>query len=195
MTQARTIHALSAENHTLSSRCTLGSRRMERILSILTARQTLQLALSPGDPIKITYINDFQRGQGAAPYLHGHDEFALSWPSSSPKRARTRLEYDGHAGQSTPHTCKFRKIIHRVGIVFTRIPRGKLSASARRMSGALVIEGIESYVPALTVLPNAFWSCPGRSIEHDPHSARLKQRVELSSDVCARTEPADEISR
>jgi len=62
------------------------------------------------------------------------------------------------------------------------------------MSGALVIDGIESYVPALTGLPERILVVRGRSIEHDPRSADLKQRVELSSDVCgAEREPADEI--
>jgi FtsP/CotA-like multicopper oxidase with cupredoxin domain len=52
------------------------------------------------------------------------------------------------------------------------------------MSGALVIEGIESYFPSLTDLPERILVVRGRSIVNDPQSADLKHRVELSSDVC-----------
>jgi suppressor of ftsI len=62
------------------------------------------------------------------------------------------------------------------------------------MSGALVIEGIESYVPTLAGLPERVLVVRGRSIEHDPHSGDLKRRVELSSSVCgAEPEAAEEI--
>jgi len=50
--------------------------------------------------------------------------------------------------------------------------------------GPLVIEGIESYLPALAGLPERVLVVRGRSIEHDPQSGDLKHRVELSSDVC-----------
>jgi len=38
------------------------------------------------------------------------------------------------------------------------------------MSGALVIEGIESYLPALAGLPERVLVLRGRSIENDPQS-------------------------
>jgi suppressor of ftsI len=52
------------------------------------------------------------------------------------------------------------------------------------MSGALVIEGIESYFPALAGLPERVLVVRGRSVEHDPQSGDLKQRVELDSYLC-----------
>jgi len=52
------------------------------------------------------------------------------------------------------------------------------------MSGAIVIEGIESYFPALAGLPERVLVVRGRSVENDPQSTALKQRVELSSYVC-----------
>jgi len=45
------------------------------------------------------------------------------------------------------------------------------------MSGALVIEGIESYFPALAGLPERVLVVRGRSIEHDPQSTDLRRRV------------------
>jgi len=62
------------------------------------------------------------------------------------------------------------------------------------MSGALVIEGIESYLPALAALPERILVVRGRSTKNDSQATRLKQRVELSSDVCgAERDPPEEI--
>src|SRR5258707_6783004 len=62
------------------------------------------------------------------------------------------------------------------------------------MSGALLIEGIESYFPALAGLPERVLVVRGRSIVNDPQSADLKHRVELRSDVCgAEPETPEEI--
>src|SRR5467141_2910780 len=60
------------------------------------------------------------------------------------------------------------------------------------MSGALVIEGIQSYFPALAGLPERVLVVRGRSIKNDPHSGDLKQRVDLSSDVCGAEREAPE---
>jgi FtsP/CotA-like multicopper oxidase with cupredoxin domain len=62
------------------------------------------------------------------------------------------------------------------------------------MSGALVIEGIESYFPPLAGLPERVLVVRGRSIGNDLQSADLRHRVELSSDVCgAEHEPPEEV--
>jgi FtsP/CotA-like multicopper oxidase with cupredoxin domain len=62
------------------------------------------------------------------------------------------------------------------------------------MSGALVIEGIESYFPALAGLPERVLVIRGRSIGKDAQSAALKQRVDLSSDACGgEPEPPEEV--
>src|ERR1700736_3472497 len=62
------------------------------------------------------------------------------------------------------------------------------------MSGALVIEGIESYFPALAGLPERVLVVRGRSIAHDPQSTDLKQRVALSSYACGgEPEPPEEV--
>jgi len=62
------------------------------------------------------------------------------------------------------------------------------------MSGAIVIEGIESYYRSLAGLPERVMVVRGRSIKHDPQSADLKHRVDLSSNVCgAESEEPDEV--
>src|SRR5258708_20352760 len=52
------------------------------------------------------------------------------------------------------------------------------------MAGGVGSEGIESYYPAVAGLPERILVVRGRSTKNDPQSAALKQRVELSSDVC-----------
>jgi len=62
------------------------------------------------------------------------------------------------------------------------------------MSGALVIEGIESYFPPLTGLLERVLVVRGRSIVNDPQSADLTLRVELSSAICgAEQETPEEV--
>jgi suppressor of ftsI len=62
------------------------------------------------------------------------------------------------------------------------------------MSGALVIEGIESYFSPLSGLPERVLVVHGRSLVNDPQSVDLKHRVELSSDICgAEPEAPEEI--
>src|SRR6266481_7573464 len=60
------------------------------------------------------------------------------------------------------------------------------------MSGALVIEGIESYFPALAGLPERVLVVRGRSVANDPQSTALKQRVDLSSYDCGGESEAPE---
>jgi len=62
------------------------------------------------------------------------------------------------------------------------------------MSGALVIEGIESYFPALAGLPERILVVRGRAVANDHQSIDLKRRVNLSSYACGgEPETADEV--
>jgi FtsP/CotA-like multicopper oxidase with cupredoxin domain len=60
------------------------------------------------------------------------------------------------------------------------------------MSGALVIEGIDSYYPSLVGLPERILIVRGRSISKDPQSGDLQQRVALSSYACGGKHEAPE---
>jgi suppressor of ftsI len=55
-----------------------------------------------------------------------------------------------------------------------------------------VIEGIKSYFPALSGLPERVLVVRGRSIKEDPQSADWKRRVDLSSEVCGSEQEAPE---
>jgi FtsP/CotA-like multicopper oxidase with cupredoxin domain len=52
------------------------------------------------------------------------------------------------------------------------------------MSGAIVIEGMERYVPEVGRLRELVIVVRGRSIEHDPHAAELRNHVEIPSKAC-----------
>src|SRR5260370_36949390 len=88
-------------------------------------------------------------------------------------------------GQSLSYTVQIPKD-HPPGLYwYASDPHGESHRQALDgMSGALVIEGIESYFPALAGLPERVLVVRGRSIEHDPQSTDLKRRVELSSNTC-----------
>jgi suppressor of ftsI len=55
------------------------------------------------------------------------------------------------------------------------------------MSGAIVVEGIDRYVPEVRNLRERVLVLRGRSIEHDPEAAALGRRVEIPMASCGRT--------
>lgn len=62
------------------------------------------------------------------------------------------------------------------------------------MSGAIVVEGIDGYVPEVRGLREQIMVVRGRAIEHDPKAEDLKRRVEVSSQRCGgATEQPDRI--
>jgi FtsP/CotA-like multicopper oxidase with cupredoxin domain len=157
------------------------------------------LRLSPGDQLKITYVNDLPAK-------------AKETCAISPCMDMTNLHFHGLAvspdapqddvlgmmaapGQTLHYTVQIPKD-HSPGLYWYHThPHGESHRQALDgMSGALVIEGIESYYPSLAGLPEHVLVLRGRSIVNDPQSADLKRRVEVGSNVCgAESETPDEI--
>ena len=147
------------------------------------------LRLSPGDQLKIRYLNELptkpQESCAIAPCmdmtnLHFH---GLTVSPEAPQD--DVLDMMAMPGQSLRYTVQIPKN-HPPGLYWYHThPHGESHRQVLDgMSGALVIEGIESYVPALVGLPERILVVRGRSIEHDPQSDELKQRVELDSYRC-----------
>ncbi len=147
------------------------------------------LRLSPGDQLKITYINDLptkpKESCAITPCmdmtnLHFH---GLTVSPHSPQD--DVLDMMAMPGQSLSYTVQIPKD-HPPGLYWYHThPHGESHRQVLDgMSGALVIEGIESYFPALAGLPERVLVVRGRSVANDPQSTALKQRVDLSSDVC-----------
>lgn len=157
------------------------------------------LRLSPGDQLKITYINDLPAKPNEScaitpcmdmTNLHFH---GLTVSPDAPQD--DVLKMMAMPGQTLHYTVQIPKH-HPPGLYWYHThPHGESYRQVLDgMSGALVIEGIESYVPTLAGLPERVLVVRGRSIEHDPDSGDLKRRVELSSDVCgAEPEATEEI--
>jgi suppressor of ftsI len=157
------------------------------------------LRLSPEDQLKINYINDLpakpQESCAMTPCmdmtnLHFH---GLTISPDAPQD--DVLDMMATPGQSLRYTVQISKD-HPPGLYWYHThPHGESHRQVLDgMSGALVIEGIESYFPPLVGLPERILVVRGRSIGNDPQSADLKHRVELSSDICgAESEPPQEV--
>src|SRR6266550_7894650 len=157
------------------------------------------LRLSQGDQLKITYVNDLpikaKESCAMTPCmdmtnLHFH---GLTVSPDAPQD--DVLDMMAMPGEFLRYTVQIPKD-HPPGLYWYHThPHGESYRQVLDgMSGALVIEGIESYLPALADLPERVLVVRGRSIEHDPHSGDLKRLVELSSDTCgAEPETPEEI--
>ena len=157
------------------------------------------LRLSPGDQLKISYVNDLptkaQETCAITPCmdmsnLHFH---GLTVSPDAPQD--DVLEMMAAPGQTLHYTVQIPRD-HPPGLYWYHThPHGESHRQVLDgMSGALVIEGIESYYPSVAGLPERVLVVRGRSIVNDPQSADLKHRVELSSDVCgAESEAPEEV--
>ena len=157
------------------------------------------LRVSPGDQLKIAYINDLPS--------EPHEKCLIG-----PCEDMTNLHFHGlNVSPEAPqddvlgmmampgHALHYNVQIpkgHPPGLYWYHThPHGESYQQALDgMSGALVIEGIESYFPELAVLRERVLVVRGRSVGSDPRSKELKQRVDLGSDVCGgEPEPPEEI--
>jgi FtsP/CotA-like multicopper oxidase with cupredoxin domain len=157
------------------------------------------LRVSPGDQLKITYVNDLPAKPPekclAGPCmdmtnLHFHG-LTVS-PDAPQDDVLTMLAMPGKALHYTVQIPKN----HPPGLYWYHThPHGESYRQALDgMSGAIVIEGIESYFPELAGLPERVLIVRGRSIPDDGQSADLKQRVDLSSQGCGgEHEPPEEV--
>ncbi len=147
------------------------------------------LRLSPGDQLKITYINDLpaepKESCAITPRmdmtnLHFH---GLEVSPDAPQD--DVLNMMAMPGKSLSYAVQIPKD-HPPGLYWYHThPHGESHRQVLDgMSGAIVIEGMESYFPELTSLPERVLVIRGRSIVKDPHSAGLKERVALSASDC-----------
>ena len=155
------------------------------------------LRLSPGDQLKITYVNDLpakpEESCLAGPCmdmtnLHFHG-LTVS-PDAPQDDVLTMLAMPGKTLNYTVQVPKD----HPPGLYWYHThPHGESYRQALDgMSGALVIEGIESYYPELIGMRERVLVVRGRSIKKDPRAGDLKQRVDLSSETCGGEHEAPE---
>src|SRR6266851_1009067 len=160
-------------------------------------RNAPTLRLSPGDQLQITYITalPFKTSESCAitpcmdmTNLHFH---GLTVSPNAPQD--DVLDMMAAPGQTLHYTVRIPKD-HPPGLYWYHThPHGESHRQALDgMSGALVIEGIESYFPPLVGLRERVLVVRGRYIVNDPQSADLKHRVELNADSCGAEPEAPE---
>jgi FtsP/CotA-like multicopper oxidase with cupredoxin domain len=184
------VTELHAKNHTLSLTLHAATRSDGKDSFYFNGQPNAPtLRLSPGDQLNITYVNE----------LPSHPEESCA---ITPCMDMTNLHFHGLAvspdapqddvlsmmanpGQSLHYTVQIPKD-HSPGLYWYHThPHGESHRQVLDgMSGALVIEGIESYYPALVGLPERILIIRGRSIGKDAQYADLLQRVALSSYSC-----------
>ena len=181
---------LHAKNHTLSLTLHAGITPDGKDSFYFNGQPVAPtLRLSPGDQLKVTYINDLpaesKESCAITPCmdmtnLHFH---GLEVSPDAPQD--DVLNMIAMPGKSLSYTVQIPKD-HPPGLYWYHThPHGESHRQVLDgMSGAIVIEGMESYFPELTGLPERVLVIRGRSIVKDPHSASLKERVALSSSGC-----------
>ena len=152
-----------------------------------------------GDVLKITYINDLpvKSAETCAPNpcmdmtnLHFHG-FSVS-PDAPQDDILTML---AKPGQALHYSVEIPRD-HEPGLFWYHThPHGESERQVLDgMSGAIVIEGMERYVPELAQLREQVLVVRGRSIDHDPNAAALMREVEIPSGPCGSAAgPATEI--
>jgi suppressor of ftsI len=154
---------------------------------------------SPGDVLKITYSNDLP--------AKSPESCAIS-----PCMDMTNLHFHGLTVSPKAHQDDVLGMLAKPGQTLhysVEIPRDHLPGlfwyhthphgeSHRQvsdgMSGAIVIEGMERYVPEVRRMRERVLIVRGRSIEHDPEAGDLRHRVDIPAKGCGgEAEKIDEI--
>jgi suppressor of ftsI len=144
---------------------------------------------SPGDILKITYINDLPSKSSEScamnpcmdmTNLHFHG-LTVS-PEAPQDDVLTML---AKPGQVLHYSIRIPRD-HPPGLFWYHThPHGESHRQVLDgMSGAIVLEGIERYVPEVERLRERVLVVRGRSIEHDPNATPLKHEVEIPAKGC-----------
>ena len=147
------------------------------------------LRLSPGDRLKIAYINDLPvtpRESCAVPPCMDMSNLHFHGLTVSPEAPQDDvLTMMAKPGQTLRYTVEIPKD-HAPGLYWYHThPHGESHRQVLDgMSGALIIEGIESYEPAVAGLPERVLVVRGRATGKDSQSAAWKRQVQLNSYVC-----------
>ena len=144
---------------------------------------------SPGDILKITYINDLPSRSSEScavnpcmdmTNLHFHG-LTVS-PEAPQDDVLTML---AKPGQVLHYSIRIPRD-HPPGLFWYHThPHGESHRQVLDgMSGAIVLEGIERYVREVERLRERVLVVRGRSIEHDPNATALKHEVEIPAKGC-----------
>src|SRR5712692_2686413 len=144
---------------------------------------------SPGDVLRITYINDLpakSRETCAVNPCMNMTNLHFHGLTVSPDAPQDDvLSMMAKPGQVLHYAVKIPRD-HPPGLFWYHThPHGESHRQVLDgMSGAIVIEGMERYVPEIARLRERVMIVRGRSIEHDPNAAALRRDVEIPAKGC-----------
>ena len=157
------------------------------------------LRVSPGDTLRIDYVNDLpKQAKGSCAISPCMDMTNLHFhgmevsPNAPQDDVLTMMAMPGqmlHYTVSIPQN-------HPPGLYWYHThPHGESHRQVRDgMSGAIVIEGMDRYVPEVRDLQEQILIVRGQSIAGDPQAASLLKRVEARANTCGQgTEAPEEI--
>ena len=143
----------------------------------------------PGDTIKITYVNNLPEKSVescAVPPCMDRTNLHFHGLTVSPNRPQDDvLGMMAMPGQSLHYSVEIPRD-HPPGLFWYHThPHGESHRQVSDgMSGAIVIEGIERYVPEVQHLRERIMVVRGRSIKHDPNASELMKYVDIPAKKC-----------
>jgi suppressor of ftsI len=157
------------------------------------------LRVSPGETLQIDYVNDLpKQAKGSCAISPCMDMTNLHFHGLhvSPNAPQDDvLSMMAMPGQTLHYTVSIPQD-HPPGLYWYHThPHGESHRQVRDgMSGAIVIEGMERYVPEVRALHEQILIVRGLSISRDPQAASLLKRAEASANTCGQqTEAPEEI--
>jgi suppressor of ftsI len=155
------------------------------------------IRIAPGETLKIHYVNALpaasetarRQGQMNMTNLHFHGM------SVSPERPQDDVvDMNAMPGEALDYTLVI-PADHLPGLHWYHThPHGESERQVLDgMSGALIVEGIERYAPAVVNLRERVLMIRALDIEHDPLASARRARVEVERQPCG--ESHDEVSR
>jgi suppressor of ftsI len=188
--QPQTPLELRARNHSLSLtlRAVVGPGGRDTF-SFNGRTEPPVLRVSPGDQLNIKYINDLPRNpQRSCAVAACQDMTNLHFHGLEVSPAAPQdnvLDMMANPGDTLTYNVQIPKD-HPPGLYWYHThPHGESHRQVLDgMSGALIVEGIDGYVPEVRGLRELVMVVRGREINHDSEAAELKQRLEVSSQGC-----------
>ena len=147
------------------------------------------LRVSPGDRLKIKYANDLPAKPTescAIPPCRDMTNLHFHGMEVSPNAPQDDvLDMMAMPGETLNYDLQIPKD-HPPGLYWYHThPHGESERQVLDgMSGAIVIEGIDRYVPKVRGLREQVMVVRGREIKHDAEAEDLKRRVEVSAQSC-----------
>src|SRR5258705_10457480 len=180
---------VSAKNHVVTLTLRAVNDNARDIFAFNGGTDAPVIRASPGDTLKITYSNDLPAKSSETcavnpcmnmTNLHFH---GLAVSPSAPQD--DVLGMLAMPGQTLHYSIEIPRD-HPPGLFWYHThPHGESHRQVLDgMSGAIVIEGMDRYVPSVTGLPERVMVVRGRSIEHDTNAAQLRRDVEIRSKGC-----------